>query len=405
MLKTILNNRATMLAAFDGISKQQRKPFFHVTLVFSLLLFFASCSTARAITSTESSANGTLEGGTGKHLINYKDRFSFCGNCPYVLSTLTQGNNFIHLKFTTTQGYGRTGNYVIAMRNALNLAYLCKAVLELPAFDHQGNAFSFSSQRFFDFRSVKEGSPLQAPECANTEKDTFYYWFLQFGTHHRVQGSPHIRRLPAMDAQASTMTNRCLQQYLGICSEEEYCRGLREDVADEQTVVVHVRHGDIYPSNFSSKHVLPEYGQPPLSFYLSIFDFVRPKRVIIVGEPSFEGPVWKALQVLQKHKALRYHVEFRSEQFRDDFRLMICAKTFVESRSTLMSVVRLGFASRIFTSEECHRPVASAPLRKIYSCDASDDYKKYYLQHENSAAEWVDALLQSSQVPRACHVR
>ena len=32
------------------------------------------------------------------------------------------------------------------------------------------------------------------------------------------------------------------------------------------------------------------------------------------------------------------------------------------------------------------------------------DYKKYYLQHKNSASEGVDALLQSSQVPRALHL-
>ena len=165
--------------------------------------------------------------------------------------------------------------------------------------------------------------------------------------------------------------------------------GLAEnDVTDEQTVVVHVCHGDIYPSNFSSKHVLPEYGQPPLSFYLSVFDFVKPKRVIMVGELSFKGPVWKALQMLQKHKALRYNVEFRSGQFREDLRLMLCAKTFVESRSTLMSVVPLGFARRVFTSEECYRPDASAPLRKVYTCESSNDYKKYYKFHANSAPEW-----------------
>jgi len=126
-----------------------------------------------------------------------------------------------------------------------------------------------------------------------------------------------------MDAQASTQTNRCLQQYLSICSEEEYCRDLEEDVTCEHMVVVHVRYGDIFPPNFSSKDVLPEYGQPPPP----IFDFVRPKRVIIVGEPSFEGPVWKKnKKVPQKHKALRNNVEFRSEQYRDDLVRMICAK-------------------------------------------------------------------------------
>ena len=148
---------------------------------------------------------------------------------------------------------------------------------------------------------------------------------------------------------SSTQTNLCLQQYLSICSEEEYCRDLEEDVTCEHMVVVHVSYGDISPPNFSSKDVLPEYGQPPPP----IFDFVRPKRVIIVGEPSFEGPVWKALQELQKHKALPSNVEFRSEQYRDDSRRMICAKNFAESRSTLVSVVRLGFASRIFTLEQC----------------------------------------------------
>jgi hypothetical protein len=61
-------------------------------------------------------------------------------------------------------------------------------------------------------------------------------------------------------------------------------------------VVVHVRYGDIPPHSFSSKDDLPEYGQPPLPFYLSIFDFVKPNREIIVGEPFFEGPFWKKIK-------------------------------------------------------------------------------------------------------------
>lgn len=322
-----------------------------------------------------------------------------CDSCLLASASLPQGK-FIHMKFSTTHGYGRTGNYIISMRNALNLAYLCKAVLELPALDDEGNAFDFSSHRFFDFRSLKKGDALQAPECRNTEENALYFWFLQFGTHHRQLGSPQIRRLPAIDeVPASTEINRCLREYLGICNSEKYCHGLK-DVTNEQTIVVHLRHGDLYPANFTSKDVSPEYGQPPLSFYLSIFDFVKPKRIIIVAEPSHEGPVWKALHVLQEHNALRYEIEFRSGPFREDLRFMLCAETFVESRSSLMSLVRLGFASRIFTAGECYK----STFAKIYSCGVSEEYKQYYERHTNGASEWVDALLQGSQVPHRCQV-
>lgn len=343
---------------------------------------------------------GTLEKEKTDHVALNEQRYRSCDSCPFASASLPHGE-FIHLKLTTTDGYGRTGNYVIAIRNAVNLAYICKAVLELPAYDEKGNAFNFSSQRFFDFRSLKGEAP-QVPECRNTEATAVHYWFLQFGTRHRDPASPAIRRLPAIDdARAITQINRCLQKYLGICSAEKYCRGL-EDVTDKRTVVVHMRHGDVYRSNFTTVDISPEYGQPPLSFYLSIFDFVRPKRVIVVGEPSHKGPVWKALRMLQEHHALRYEVDFRSGRFRDDLRLMICAETFVESRSSVMTLVRLGFASRIFTAGECYQ-LAFAPLTKIYTCDVSEGYKKYYqLSHTNEASEWVDALLESSHVPRVC---
>lgn len=368
----------------------------------------------------------------------------------------------MHLHFTTL-GYGRTGNYVIAMQNAFKLAYLCKAVLELPAFDFQGQALTLSSNRFFDFRTMKPGDAIQAPECTNTANNTIYYWFLKFGTRtrHLSEGSPFLRFLPDVeDERVQKSMNVCLQRYLGICGDGDdvgvgggsavggvgvdsggdgsgvvegagsfgksvtgpekerhqqvdftppFCRGLLEREQhdeSERTVVAHVRHGDVYPSNFSALPVPLEYGQPPLSTYLSVFDFVNASRVILVGEPSFKGPVWKALKMLQANNALRYKVEFRNGNFRDDLRLMLCADTLVESRSTLMAVVRLGFARRIFTTEECFRPAVagSTHVQKIYSCEASESYKKYYRQHLNEASEWVDALLHDSQAPRLCPV-
>ena len=410
-----------------------------------------------------------------RHHHQQRNRFS-CGECPLASASLPdqQGQHkFVHLHLTTTLGYGRTGNYVMAMQNAFKLAYLCKAVLELPAFDFQGNAFSFSSNRFFDFRTVKPRDALRAPECTNTANNTLYYWFLKFGTRtrHPSEGLPSLRYLPDVeDERVEKSMNVCLQRYLGICGDGDdvgggggggggggdsgvvigggvavdsggdgsrvvegagsfgkgvtgpekkrhqqvdyippFCRGLFErEQSDEseRTVVAHVRHGDVYPSNFTALPVPLEYGQPPLSTYLSVFDFVNASRVILVGEPSSKGPVWKALKMLQANNALRYKVEFRSGNFRDDLRLMLCADTVVESRSTLMAVVRLGFASRIFTTEECFRPVVagSAHVQKIYSCEASESYKKYYRQHLNEASEWVDALLHDSQAPRLCSV-
>lgn len=323
----------------------------------------------------------------------------FCGDCSFATASLPQGK-FIHVKLNSTGGFGRTGNYVIAIQSAFKLAYLCKAVLELPAFDIRGDAFNFSSHRFFDFRSLEEDA-IQSPECTNTDTDTFHYYHLNFGTHDIHPDSHQNPRIPATDDHVRSMrTNHCLQRYLGICSEEEeFCHGL-EDVVDERTVVAHFRQGDIYPPNFDS-NVHPSYGQPPLSFYLSVFDFLQPNQVIAVSEPSHEGPVWRALRMLHDYKTLRYNITFQSGHFRDDLRLMLCAKTFVESSSTLMTLVRLGFATKRFLSSDCQQPTAQT---KIYSCDVDGDYHKYYHRHTNAASEWVDALLQRTQAPRLCQL-
>lgn len=42
MLGTLFNNGVVMLAAFNGIFKQQCKPFFHVATVLSLLFFLCN---------------------------------------------------------------------------------------------------------------------------------------------------------------------------------------------------------------------------------------------------------------------------------------------------------------------------------------------------------------------------
>ena len=335
-----------------------------------------------------------------------------------------QRSSAARIIMATTKGWGRTGNYVHSMFNAMHLAFLCGGMLELPKADKMGHAFDPGPTRFFDFtpasgsRDLFPGvrvKALNATMCKDTKANAFYFAFLD-------------RDMPKADPLVEGALYNCLRHYLGFC-EPGFCRRERvegqhernasvaagnptsaDDAAlalsdsdpkrDANTVVAHIRQGDIYPKRYSSR-VHPGYAQPPLSFYLSIFNRTRPSTVVLVGEKSRTGPVWEALQMLHEYNVLAFDVQFQSSSTKEDLRTMVCAKTIIESRSTLMLLTRLGFAERTFTSADCHRPL-DPQRQQVFRCSTGPEFQKHYARHTNNATEWVDALLTRSFEPTLC---
>ena len=134
-----------------------------------------------------------------------------------------------------------------------------------------------------------------------------------------------------------------------------------------------------------------------MDYYYSIINFTNPSKVIFVGENFNHGPVWKAFERLQFFGMTKFDIRFQSSSFREDLVTMLCARTMVESMSSLMTVTRLGFATRRFSMCcENHFPEA----QQVYRVEPG---KYNGGRHDNSADEWVAMLFHgNSPVPRLC---
>lgn len=93
----------------------------------------------------------------------------------------------------------------------------------------------------------------------------------------------------------------------------------------------------------------------------------------------------------------RFDIRFQSSSFREDLVTMLCAQAMVESMSSLVTVVRLGFATRRYSMCcENHFPEA----QQVYRVEPGM-YNGG--RHDNSGDEWVAMLFHgNAPVPRLC---
>ena len=296
---------------------------------------------------------------------------------------------------STHHGPGRTGNYVTSMFLAMKLAYACKSTLELPRTDERGGAFHFQ-RRLFDFTQRPgnaSGSVLCREEFVGSAGE---FWPLASHRGNNIFKFEKAKDVPTNVAWVERKLWTCMRHYLGFCVEG-FCTEHRS-VARDGVVVVHLRTGDIYKSNYSD-NVNRLYQQPFLAYYYSIINFTNPEKIIFVGEGGNHGPVWDAFEDMRSFGIAKFAIEFQSSSLVEDMRTMLCARKFVESDSTLMNVIRLGFATQRFSPHACDMSMLSKE-HQVYHVDAGEFNGG---QHVNSAEEWVAMLLLGkASLPRLC---
>ena len=306
-----------------------------------------------------------------------------CGECKFLPanSSVPNGPTPVHVRMTDSRGHGRTGNSVLAMFNAMKLAYACKSILSLPSndnlgvFHHQGSFFNFSQRP-----GNASSHPLCEQELVQGNARTFF----------QSQVPIELAQVVTHDLWA------CMRQFLGICVEGLCSNQLS---ARDGVLTVHLRHGDISPPGFLFQHN-HTYQQPSLEYYYSIINFTNPKNVLFVEEDYSHGPIWKAFKKLHTFGISRFDIQFQSSSVREDLVTMLCAGMMVESFSTLMSTVRLGFATRRF-SLCCENYFPEA--QEVYRIETGTFNGGW---HDNSAKEWVAMLLEGNEgkalVPWSC---
>ena len=325
---------------------------------------------------------------------------SLCGECEYMhcLSVNSSVLPYAHVvRMTSSGGYGRSGNSVIAIMHAMKLAYACKSILELPSTDEH-RSFDFQEKyRFFDF-TQRQGNSSSHPVCDRElfEGNAAMFWGLSDELASNGSSSAlQLRYSWTNEPELMHDLWTCMRRFLGVCVEG-LCSGQRS--AQDGVLTIHLRQGDISPP--IGKRVPDNYQQPFLDYYYSIINFTNHSEVIFVGENHNHGPVWTAFENLHSYGITRFSISFQSSSFREDLVTMLCARTMVESMSSLMTVVRLGFATRRFSMCcENHFP----ELQQVFHVEPGT-YNGG--RHDNSADEWVEMLLHgNAPVPKLCRAK
>lgn len=336
------------------------------------------------------------------------NEFSSCSvDCPWVTSSYDYPNT-VEVTLETFEGYGRTGNYVISLRQAVDLALGCRKTIRLPHEDNRGHAFKVNETfSVMDFTNVP-GSPHAL--CENVRfplsGDARFFWFLNDTMTAIVRDerqSGILANLKGGSSPASVRLESCVRKYLGIC-DEGYCSFPQTtghfDPTASDSLVIHLREGDIYREKLFDPALPPRavrmHGQPPLSFYLQALRFIpwRNAAVVTHGE---QGPIRQALLLLNGTLSSKLH--FQMTNWFDDLRTCLCAANLVVSRSTLEAVYPLGFARKVFSLSCMGNAIGDKEIYRI-SID-SKDYE-WFWGHDNSAREWVQMLLHRAPEPILC---
>jgi hypothetical protein len=317
-----------------------------------------------------------------------------CNLCEYMKKDLKTDKRSMIM--TSTIGTGRTGNYFLAMWKAIKRAHMCKTTLTLPLEDKRGDVlYPTSDTNKFDFRDRK--GPMH-PACDKPNNGPGIVSSARLFAN--LPGMPRDNEFGrSYDLQAFTLAG-CLRWYMGLC-REDYC----DEIPDlSNSLVAHVRQGDIFKANFDVT-VNKRYGQPPVSYYLRAMTHRSWDKILVLSENDTinASPIYLALKQLNQNGMFGTRMKFQSTSWPHDFKTLMCAPNLVESFSTLYSVLNLGFAENIYSFAGCDFSISTDPLfenKQIWSINVGE-YEPFK-RHDNSPKEWVDILLHEADEPVQC---
>lgn len=361
--------------------------FFHSlpNAIFSMIIigFFVLYSTSKGMNSNR----GTI---ISKLNIPH-DRFRSCSiECPFVV-TGNRNDSVPDINFISFRGYGRTGNYIKSLRNAINLAFECKLSIQMPNKDDKGDAFPLNNAYSFLNFSRRPGSV--DPRCHTMalplSGDAKMFWYFNLSKIGQSRWSLEHERQKVS----------CLRKFLGLC-DSKFCKSHSNFSVgnSENSVFIHLREGDIFKDNFNSD-VHHGYGQPPLSYYLHALAFSQWDKVIVVTQPGNPGPIRKAMIVLNNTQTFSLYGRIYTQMgsWREDLNTLLCASNLIMSKTTLDELFVIGFARNIF-SHRCLKNVFKD--KNVYKIGISN-YTPF-INHDNSPQEWLEMLFHSSDAPEYC---
>lgn len=231
-------------------------------------------------------------------------------------------------------GVGRFGNKI---RQLLHVIFCC-----------QKYGFSFSDKNFScEFIRYGDSQFYSAfNEAAdNIFDEKSFFWLNDLCHFCRKQKGLAVFR-DVIDYKVHFCSKLLLSEYLKL--SHLFLRGLltlQPQNIDESICVIHIRSGDVFDKASIKPSMHGGYTQPPVAFYENIIKSERYEKYLVLTEPDKKNP---CLEVLSKYS----NVMIQSGSFEDDFAIMLGAKHFVLSNSTL------SFAALCLSKE----------IKKIYVC-------------------------------------
>lgn len=268
-------------------------------------------------------------------------------------------------------GFGRFGNMVIQLANALVLAREQNIGLIL----------------YWNNSKLRRGEIQLGPDVRLKRAEL---------TSSRLSSHPnHLLRTrafaePKFPVQLSRKDSTLLRQ---ILSDELFPRRKNRHIMNESSLVIHLRSGDVF---WGRPH--PDYGQPPLSFYEFILDLDRWVEVVIVAEDE-TNPCFTAITNYCASRNIPCRVTGRTldsalETIASATTIVMSRGTFVGSILWLNPMKRNVFCFGSNSSESF--PIETASVTRII--DATGEYERDLLSGNWKNSDAQRALMLSYPV-------
>jgi len=189
--------------------------------------------------------------------------------------------------------FGRLGNNIIQLCNAIHISLYYKETIELP------------KHHFFNVNIIKEYFKNNKNNLLITDNFNFYY-------------KSKIKNISAeaFETNNEETINILLKAFI---IKENDIKKLEDD-----TIVIHIRSGDIFNNN---PH--PGYIPPPLSYYVNILNNNTYNKIIIIAEDT-KNPVIDALLKLYPNSY------YNKNSLEDDIKIILGATHIIKSIGTFI---------------------------------------------------------------------
>ena len=284
--------------------------------------------------------------------------------CHSLPPSSSEAQGFVH----HTQYSDRMGTAfnLESVANALHRAACCAGIAILPD-SHRGSSSTHHApsdatrpsvkailgrhrQRCYNFSQLPSVAP-NAATCEPRALDAWQWWFEGPGVSCPTENyymRAALRTLFEHAALDDTMP----------------CVG--EAAGSEDTLVAHVRSGDIFDED-----IHPKYAQPPLAFYLAAWRHSGLRRLRVVAQDD-KSPVVQLFRLLELQQVGgRGALTVQTGAWIDDLRTLMCARHLALSTSSLRFVLlsNPGLIS-VYSATPLHTLISSG-MAWVRACSAS----------------------------------